>query len=300
MRIEGGAAALPNLYRDTRDAGAPKLEYGPAIPGLKHDSVEISEASRRLAEGISTRELPPGVVQDRYLRRMFNSEIDGSLNRLLEGKSPEVEQAVNFLISSNFVPDESVSDEGERAALLESGLSQAKFIADNYMTESEAADFMTTMNKIAAYAKTRTVDPETGKASYIELPRRPEGAPGDYIDIDYLMKKYDPEAAKQAAASLKDASSGGSGSGFAKILMDFQRKLANHPEWTREYRGEVQRANDLLNNAKIDNRFAGADTSSLDAFLQDMNGKFRDASFESKDFLTKNLESFSRILDNAK
>lgn len=51
------------------------------------------------------------------------------------------------------------------------------------------------MDMIAAYAKTRTVDPETGQASYIEIYRKPKGAPDDYVDIDYLKKKHDPESA---------------------------------------------------------------------------------------------------------
>jgi hypothetical protein len=44
------------------------------------------------------------------------AEIDASLEQLLAGKPPEVEEAVNILISSNFVPDGSVSDKNERAA----------------------------------------------------------------------------------------------------------------------------------------------------------------------------------------
>lgn len=291
-------SSLPRLHTQNKDNNQTnnqaKLETGPALPG--HDSVEISEAAKRLAEGISDRQLPAGAVKHHWIRPMFTAEIDSSLAQLLHGKPPEVEEAVNFLISSNFVPDGSVSDEGERAALLESGLSQAKYIADHYMTDEEADEFLAAMHWIAAYANTRTVDPETGQASYIHLPRKPEGAPDDYVDIDYLMKKYDPESADNIADILKDAANGGSGAGITDILRGFIQKLAQHPQWSRDYRTETNEVNTVLNNTIIDNRFEGADTSTIAAFLQDMDSRFQHTSFETKDFLTKNIQYFALIL----
>ncbi|MFC4597248.1 hypothetical protein [Cohnella hongkongensis] len=268
-----------------------QLETGIALP--KPDRVELSEASRRLAAGISERQLPEGVVKHNYsVRPVFTAEIEASLSRALSGKPPEVTDAVHFLIARNFVPDGSVADEEERAALLESGLSQAKFIADRYLTGDEAAEFLAAMKKIAAYAQTRTVDPESGQARYIELPHKPVGAPDDYIDLNRMMKKYDPEAYRR----LTDILQNGSGVGFSSLLMEFQRKMAQNPEWVREYRAEVHRVNTVLTRTTIDNRFEGADTSDLASFLQDMNGKFDNTSFANKDFLTRNLESFSLIL----
>ncbi|MED4955062.1 hypothetical protein NYE69_14915 [Paenibacillus sp. FSL R5-0527] len=299
MKIESNAiSSLPRLYTQNRDNNQAnnelKLETGFALPG--HDSVEISEAAKRLAEGVSSRELPVGAIKHHSIRPFFTAEIDTSLEQLLKGKAPEVEEAVNYLISSNFVPDGSVADESKRAALLESGLSQAKFIADNYMTKGEAAEFLATMDKIAAYAKTRTVDPETGQASYIDIPRKPDGAPDDYVNFDSLMKKYDPESANKLAEIVTDMANGGSGEGFMEILLDFNQKLIKNPQWSRNYRTEINDVNSVLNNTKIDNRFAGADTSNMAAFLEDMNSKFQNTSFENKDFLTRNIEYFALIL----
>lgn len=300
MKIESNViSSLPRLCTQNRDNNQVKLETGSALPG--HDSVEISEAGKRLAAGISDRQLPVGAIKHNYsIRPSFTDEIDSSLEQLLDGKAPEVEEAVNFLISSNFVPDGSVSDESERAALLESGLSLAQYIADNYMTDEEANEFLATMDKIAAYAKTRTVDPETGQASYIELHRKPEGAPDDYVDSDYLMKKYAPESANKITEILKDALNGGSGAGFTEIMMDFNQKLAQNPQWLEEYRTETDNVNTVLENTEIDNRFEGADTANMTAFLQDMDSKFQNTSFENKDFLTRNLEYFALIFGKQK
>jgi len=226
-------SSLPRLYTQNQDNNQRnnqlKMETGPTLPG--HDSVEISEAAKRLAEGISDRQLPVDAMEHDWIRPFFTDEIDTSLQQLLDGKSPEVEAAVNFLISSNFVPDGSVPNDNERAALLEIGLTQAQYIADNYMTDEEADEFLATMNRIAAYAITRTVDPETGQASYIEIPRKPKGAPDDYVDINYLMKKHDPESAHTITDILKDALNGGSITGFNELLQGFIQKMAQNPQW---------------------------------------------------------------------
>lgn len=299
MKIESNVySSLPRLYTQNQDTNQAnnelKLETGFSLPG--HDSVEISDAAKRLAEGITDRQLPVGAIKHNSIRPLFTAEIDSSLKQLLSEKSPEVEEAVNFLISFNFVPDGSVSDESERATLLESGLSQAKYIADNYMTGDEATEFLTAMNKIAAYAKTRTVDPETGQASYIKIPRKPEGAPDDYIDIDYLLKKYDPESAIKITESIKDALNGGSDAGFMDILKDFNQKLAQNPQWSKDYLDETNMVDKVLNSTNINNRFNGADTSNMAVFLADMNNKFQNTAFESKDLLTRNMEYFALIL----
>ncbi|MGZ7440123.1 hypothetical protein [Paenibacillus sp. TH7-28] len=295
MKIESNViSSLPRIDTQNRGNNQAKMETGPALPG--HDSVEISEAARQLAAGTGGRELPVGAIKHHSIRPFFTAEMDASLEQLLSGKSPEVEEAVNYLISSNFVPDGSVSDESERAALLESGLAQAKFIADNYMTGDEAEKFLATMDKIAAYAKTRTVDPETGEASYIDIPRKPEGAPDDYVNFDSLMKKYDPESADKLAEIVKDMANGGSDEGFMEILLDFNQKLIKNPQWSRDYRAENNYVNTVLNNTKIDNRFAGADTSDITAFLEDMNSKFQNTAFENKNFLTRNIEYFALVL----
>ncbi|MEF2965431.1 hypothetical protein V3851_06250 [Paenibacillus sp. M1] len=297
MKIESNViSSLPRLYTTNRDTNSTKLETGPALPG--HDKIEISEAAKRLAAGEGARELAVGEIKHNFsVRPIFTSEIDSSLNQLLNGKPPEVEEAVNFLISQNFIPDGSVSDEGERAALLESGLAQAKYIADNYMTEGEADEFLSTMNRIAAYAQTRTVDPKTGQASYIELHRRPEGAPEDYIDIDYLMKKYDPEASRKITEALKDIHNGGSGTSITEIMMDFSRKMAQNPQWIKEYRAETENVDKVLKNTKIENRFEEANTSNMASFLKDMDNQIQNTSFENKDFLTRNMEYFALILE---
>jgi len=52
-----------------------------------------------------------------------------------------------------------------------------------------------------------------------------------------------------------------------------------------------------LKNANINNRFEGADTSNMAAFLQDMEDKFqRHTSFSNNDFSMENIRYFAFLL----
>ncbi|WP_248927605.1 hypothetical protein [Paenibacillus hamazuiensis] len=218
------------------------------------------------------------------------AEINDSLQSLLNGKSPEVSKAVYTLIQSNLLPDGSVSDEEERAALLESGLSQAKFLADRYMTGEDSSKFLGVIRQIAAIAKTRTVDPETGQATYVTPPQKPIGAPDDYINTGELMKRFEPETYKR----LQDAVT--NGGDWGKILIEFAKKVPQNKDWVSTYREETDKLIKDMRNTKIENRFADVDTSSMEVFLRDMNSQFQKTSFASTDFLTRNLQIFARTL----
>jgi len=298
MKVDSQTLTIPNLYSGSASLRQARLVTGTAPAGMEHYRVEISQAGKDLAAGLNARQLPVGaVIHDLGARPYFTEEIDQSLNRVLNGKPKEVQEAVNYLIGNNLMPDGTVSDEGERAALLESGLSQAQFIADNYMAGDEAGEFLAAVNQIAAYARTRTVDPETGRASYLNLHRKPEGAPDDYIDVDYMMKRYDPEAAAAIAKIYANLHNGtGDGSGIAGIMAAFTRKMAENPQWIEEYRAEAAHAREALTSGPIDNRFAGANTANMASFLSDMNDRIRNSAFENTDFLSRNLEYFAMVL----
>ncbi|MNI81388.1 hypothetical protein D3C73_1379970 [compost metagenome] len=80
------------------------------------------------------------------------------------------------------------------------------------------------------------------------------------------------------------------------ILKDFNQKLAQNPQWSKDYLDETNMVDKVLNSTNINNRFNGADTSNMAVFLADMNSKFQNTAFESKDFLTRNMEYFALIL----
>ncbi|NRT91927.1 hypothetical protein [Clostridium beijerinckii] len=246
------------------------------------DSLEISKEGRELAVG---------VIEHEPAKYFGTSEINYSLNKLLEGKNSKVSKAVYTTIGSNFFPDGTVSDREERSALLEAGLSQAQYIADNYMSKNEATEFMSTMNKIAAIAKTRKVDTETGNSMYSTHPQKPKEAPEDYVNTGELMKRFEPDTYKKLGEAIN------SGGDWINILTSFVKKTPQHKEWIETYRQETAKLEKDLESTRINSRFSGVDTSNLFSFTEAMQKKIQNTSFYKKDFLIRNIDYFKYILN---
>ncbi|MBT2291379.1 hypothetical protein J7E73_20085 [Paenibacillus albidus] len=246
-----------------------------------YDLLEISQKGRELAAG---------AIEIQPAHYYGTAEINESLQSVLKGKSPEVSKAVYTLIQSNMLPDGSVSDEQERDALLEMGLSQAKFLADKYLTGEESSEFLSTIQQIAAIAKTRTVDPETGQATYVTPYEKPKGAPDDYVSTGELMKRFEPKTYEQLSDAIR------SGGDWGNILIQFALRANNNEEWKTRFKEENGKLVNDLRNTKIENRFAGVDTSSMKAFVKDMSNQIQRTSFSNTEFLTRNMQDFTHIL----
>lgn len=281
MEISGSTSfTVPKLYHLNKQAANTSMVEG-QLTGLPLDTVEISTAGRQLAAD---------AIEHEAAKYYGTAEINDSLNQLLAGKEPQVSKAVYTLIQSNLLPDGTVSDEEERAALLEAGLSQAQYIADHYMAGDEAGKFMDTVKQIAAIAKTRTVDPATGKASYVTLPQKPQGAPDDYISADDMMKRFEPET----YTKLQEAVQGGGD--WGSILMGFAKRIPQHPDWTETYLKETEQLAAKLKSNTLHNRFEGVATSDMSAFTQGMRETIQRSALANPDYLIRNMEYFAHIL----
>lgn len=281
IQTEKGDVSL-NLYIQSRKENKPEMVVG-NIPKLaQKDTVELNS--------VVPRQLPDGVIKNETPKFFFNSEINESLDKILAEKTPEVKKAAYSIIEFNLFPTNPDLSDNERDALLEAGLSLAKYLADNYMTDGEASEFLDTINLLGAVAKTRKVDPATGKVTFIDLPQKPQGAPNDYVDTQKLMQRYDPKTYSQLQSV---AATGGNVGG---ILVEFVKKLRQHPEWVQEYRNEQDRLMTDLKNSKIDNRFEGVNTINIETFAKEMKERAEQTPFEKIDFLTRNVDSFALLL----
>jgi len=281
IQTEKGYVSL-NLYAQSRKKNKPDMVVG-NIPELaQKDTVELNS--------VVPRQLPDGVIKYETPKFFFNSEINASLDKVLAEKTPEVKKAAYSIIEFNLFSTNSDLSDNERGALLEAGLSMAKYLADNYMTDEEASEFLDTINLLGAVAKTRKVDPATGNVTFIDLPQKPQGAPNDYVDTQKLMQMYDPIA----YSKLKSAAANGGNVGG--ILIEFVKKLRQHPEWVQKYRKEQASLMTELKNTKIDNRFEGVNTMNIETFAKEMKERAEQTTFENIDFLTKNVASFALLL----
>lgn len=272
--------SIPKLYhagKQSQESGQTKGQ----LVGLPSDTVSISPEGRQLAAD---------AVIHEPAKYYGTAQINDSLTSLLADKDPKVGKAVYTIIQSNFMPDGTVSNEEDRAALLEAGLAQAQYMADHYMTGEESGRFMDTMNQIAAIAKTRSVDPVTGQASYSTPADRPAGAPEDYVNAGDLMKRFEPDT----YTKLQDAITGGGD--WGSILTGFAKRVPQHSDWTETFLKEKKELAASLKNTKHTNRFEGADTSDLASFARMMKDKIENTVSGSRDLLNRNMAYFAQIL----
>ncbi|MGG1653794.1 hypothetical protein ACIFOE_20200 [Paenibacillus sp. NRS-1783] len=265
---------------EDKQAQSPKLYEGKRSDLVIQDSVEISETGRQLAEG---------AIVSQSAKYFGTTQINDALNRVLEGQSEEVSNAVYSMIESNFIVNGTVTDESQRTVLLEMGVSQSKYIADHYMEGDKAKEFLETMNQIAAIALTRSIDPETGDISYTTPIDRPLGAPEDYVKMSELMKQADPQRYTSFINDIK-----GGGNGLSQLL-DFAQKVPQNPKWIEEYKERAGEIAKFLNNTRIENRFDKADTTSASAFMNSMQNILKESS-AMQDSYSQNLRGFFRNL----
>ncbi|CDN40994.1 hypothetical protein [Paenibacillus sp. P22] len=278
MKIYSSSPYDVNLYLNSKQpADKPALVAG-TIPELSHDTdtVAISPAARELAAS--------DLVNHSAIY-FGTAQINDSLNRLLDGQPSEVREAAYGIIQSNFITD--VSGEEERAALSELGFAQAKYMADNYMKENDAAEFMQTIRQIGAISKTRTVDPETNEIRYETPPQRPVGAPDDYIDLAYMMKKFEPKTMDK----LQEAITGGKD--WNSILQSFAKTASARKDWVQEYREAAGRQ---TGDIAEESRFGNASTASMAEFVHDIKAVIASAGFKHPELLSDSIEAFMRTL----
>ncbi|MFC9710598.1 hypothetical protein ACFTRD_20845 [Paenibacillus sp. NPDC056933] len=280
MKVQSTTQFDLNTYIQSKQrADKPALVTG-TIPELSHnnDTVEISPASRQLAAS--------DIVN--HAATYFGTvQINDSLNRLLTDQPSEVKEAVYGIIQSNFITN--VTGEEDRSALLELGLTQAKYIADNYMKGDKATEFMNTIRQIAAISTTRTVDPETKEIHYEIPPQRPVGAPDDYVDLTYMMKKFEPKTLDKLQDAIVN------GKDWNSILQSFAKNVSTQQDWLKEYKEDVAKP---IGNIDGENRFEKASTTSLSEFVKNIKDIIAHDGLGG--LLADNIEAFMRTLASPK
>lgn len=249
------------------------------------ENIARAEKPDLLSISSEGRELAAGDIQHKPAVYWGSTEINSALDKSLQDQPENVRDAVNSIIQNHFYPEGAANlSQDERDALLDAGMAQARFVADNYIADPEKKDlFLSTMHQIAALSKTGEVDAETGQMNYASLPSRPIGAPEDYINPSELMERYDPqsfEKYKNATDATEKLS----------ILLKFVKTSGRNQEWRNEYLEETKAFKQKLAETDTGSRFKDADTTSLSAFVSDMFKRIQ--STDSK-ALTANINTFA-------
>lgn len=150
---------------------------------IVHTSVEKQEA------------MNDAVVQMENTHRMVipNIQTNEKLYNSLEGADESAVKAANGIIKNYFLPG-NVGDisEKERQEMIAFGMEETKYIAENYLDEDHAGEFLSAMETIAKYGMNGSVD-EKGNVTY-DIKKGPlVGAPDDYVNRMDILKEKAPD-----------------------------------------------------------------------------------------------------------
>ena len=141
------------------------------------------------------------VIQHENTHRIVipNYETNEHLYNSLAGAGDNVISSTMGIISNYLMPgDASGLSEQERQDMAAFGLEAAMYLAENYLDESHAADFMSAMETVAKYGLNGSVS-DGGKVinNVQEGKVRMSGAPGSYVDMEGWLKANDTELYNQ-------------------------------------------------------------------------------------------------------
>lgn len=168
-----------------------------------------------------------------------NIQTNKKLYDSLENAPEHIVKAANGIIKNYLLPhDVSGMTEEQRRDTISFGLAEAGYLAENYLDEQHAADFLSAMETIAKYGMNGSVSAD-GKVTY-HIEKGPmAGAPDDYVHESDLLKKKAPELYQELQELNQRISKGETG--WGRKFMDLQRRIReklNGPSGTA-YQGKM-------------------------------------------------------------
>ena len=157
------------------------------------------EAAKRAARDAAFQ--AENVIQHENTHRIVipNYETNEHLYNSLAGAGDNVISSTMGIISNYLMPgDASGLSEQERQDMAAFGLEAAKYLAENYLDESHAADFMSAMETVAKYGLNGSVS-DSGKVIYNVQEGQVwmSGAPGSHVDMEGWLKANDTKLYNQ-------------------------------------------------------------------------------------------------------
>ena len=157
-----------------------------------------------------------------------NYETNEQLYNSLAGASDSVISSTMGIISNYLMPNNtSGMSEQERQDMIAFGLETAKYLAENYLDESHAADYMSAMETIAKYGMNGSVS-DSGKTVYNtqEGQVRMSGAPSNYVDMESWLKANDTDLYNQINELNQSIINGKDGESHAAKFIELYTKAA--------------------------------------------------------------------------
>lgn len=207
---------------------------------IKKGGMELTEEQK--AEQARKQELmEQSIVHLENTHRLIipNIQTNAKLYGSLEGASEEVVKAANGIIKNYLMPhDVSGMTEEQRRDAIAFGLEEARFLAENYLDQQHAGDFLSAMETIARYGVNGTVS-EDGKVTY-HIEKGPlVGASDDYVNESDILKAKAPDLYKELQELNQRIAKGETGWGrkFIELQQRINQRLNGYSKVTSQESG---------------------------------------------------------------
>ena len=252
----------------------------------------------------------PAAKKDTLVKYRFNTT-DEHGNKVMDKMSKEeTMKAVND-ISSQYGDSVIVQFSGDGLATLAEGAKSvsgramteeeaakraAKYLAENYLDESHAADFMSAMETVAKYGLNGSVS-DSGKVIYNvqEGQERMSGAPGSYVDMEGWLKANDTELydqineLNQSIINHKDGEN--HSAKFIELYTKAAKKILDAPSDTKKDSGYAD-WKEKVEKTKLPETFQNVKYNGFQPFLESLQNQ----SSLSNSWISANVSRFMKWL----
>lgn len=255
------------------------------------------EAAKRAARDAAFQ--AENVIQHENTHRIVipNYETNEQLYNSLAGAGDNVISSTMGIISNYLMPgDASELSEQERQDMTAFGLEAARYLAENYLDESHAADFMSAMETVAKYGLNGSVS-DSGKVIYNvqEGQVRMSGAPSSYVDMESWLKANDTELYDQINElnrSIINHKDGGNHSAkFIELYTKAAKKILDAPSDTKKDSGYAD-WKEKVEKTKLPATFQNVKYNGFQSFLESLQNQ----SSLSNSWISENISSFMKWL----
>jgi len=226
-----------------------------------------------------------------------NYETNEQLYNSLACAGDNVISSTMGIISNYLMPsDASGLSEQERQDMAAFGLEAAKYLAENYLDESHAADFMSAMETIAKYGLNSSVS-DSGKVIYNvqEGQVRMSGAPSSYVDMESWLKANDTDLYDQINElnrSIINHKDGESHSAkFIELYTKAAKKILDAPSDTKKDSGYAD-WKEKVEKTKLPATFQNVKYNGFQSFLESLQNQ----SSLSNSWISANISRFMKWL----
>ena len=252
---------------------------------IKKGCMELTEEQK--AEQARKQELmEQSIVHLENTHRLIipNIQTNAKLYGSLEDAPEEVVKAANGIIKNYLMPhDVSGMPEEQRRDAIAFGLEEARYLAENYLDQQHAGDFLSAMETIARYGVNGTVS-EDGKVTY-HIEKGPMvGAPDDYVSESDILKSKAPDLYRELQEMNQSIVKGETGWGrkFIELHQRINQKLNGYSGTTsqgkrltyyEEAAAEYKSWKRTMDGTKLPGTYSGVNYLDINSFFNSLKSQ---------------------------